>query len=93
MIAAHALGKQTYGVTSFECLHGLGELHCIPRATGGQFFTCMSISITSELSTSPSAKSLRLLMGTVPADSINQLVNVLRPNWVDLAVRRSILRV
>jgi hypothetical protein len=31
-------------------------------------------------------------MGTVPADSISQLVNVLRPNWVDLAVKRSKLR-
>ena len=27
MVAAHALWKQTYGVTSFECLQRLGELH------------------------------------------------------------------
>ena len=37
MIAAHALWKQTDGVTSFECLQCLGELHYTPRATNGGF--------------------------------------------------------
>lgn len=41
------------------------------------------------LSASPSAWSFLLLMGTVPADSMSQLVKVLWPNWVAFAVRRS----
>jgi hypothetical protein len=37
MIAAHALWKQTYGITTFECLQGFGELHDTPRDTHGGF--------------------------------------------------------
>lgn len=48
--------------------------------------------MTDELSTLPSAKSLRRWRGTVPADSMSQLVNVRLPNCVDFAVRRSRLR-
>lgn len=52
----------------------------------------MSLAMTSELSAFPSEKSLRRLMGIVPADSMSQLVKVRLPNWVDLAVSRSMLR-
>ena len=48
--------------------------------------------MTASLLTMPSTTSLRLWMGTVPAASMSQLVNVFLPNWVDLAVRCSILR-
>jgi hypothetical protein len=49
--------------------------------------------MASVLSTAESSgKSFLRLIGTVPADSISQLVNVLWPNWVDLAVKRSIER-
>lgn len=36
MIAAHTLWKQTYSITSFECLEGMGKLHCTrgPRTDG-----------------------------------------------------------
>ena len=37
-------------------------------------------------------ESFRRLTGTVPADSISQLVNVLRPNWVAFAVNRNMFR-
>lgn len=42
--------------------------------------TSINFSMTWELSTVPSGLSLRRWIGTVPADSINQLVNVLWPN-------------
>lgn len=52
----------------------------------------MSLAMTSVLSAVPSAKSLRRLIGIVPADSMSQLVKVRLPNWVDLAVSRSMFR-
>ena len=48
--------------------------------------------MTAELSASPFGKSCRRFRGTVPADSISQLVNVFLPNWVDFAVRRKRFR-
>lgn len=59
----------------------------------------MSVAITSTryfmawlLSTVPSGASLRRMSGTVPADSISQLVKFFLPNWVAFAVNLSKLR-
>lgn len=55
--------------------------------------TSMSFDITCVLSASPSGASFLRLMGTVPADSINQLVKLGWPKIDALAVRRSIFRI
>lgn len=90
MISAHAFGEKANSVPKFQYL----DVRVVREyvAQKGNDPTSNNFSIASVLSTAPSTKSFRRLMGTVPADSISQLVNVLCPNCVDFAVSLSMFR-
>lgn len=77
MVPAHPFREQAYSVADFQSL-----CDKLTLVSGG-----MSGAITSTryfmawlLSTVPSGASLRRMSGTVPADSISQLVKFFLPN-------------
>lgn len=77
--APGTLREETYSITHLQSLlpQTLKVVNMNCTTTPAQTHTSISFNITSELSTALSPKSLRLLIGTVPADSISQLVSVL----------------
>jgi hypothetical protein len=79
MIAAASFGEEAHGVAKLECLALYISL-CDKFQAARHGLTCISPAITCELSTLPPPQSRGRWIGTVPADSMSQLVNVRLPN-------------